>query len=158
LAIQAALFMSRTSGIDIELSVKSQQPIDLLNLLMENGWSPFSVGDNDVLFLPLGDKGDFNWQSRPKDMWADVIAELRKKSNRGEAIGIRLTWKDSNFGGTFHFQRTESTARIWTLWYTHGPKLNKCDGLLDHGWFIERIVPVLAERGFEIVAVETRDY
>ena len=100
--------MSISATININLARHKSQDIstfEIIKVLKDFGWS--LTHDGYTSYLPLGDKDDFEWQSK-KNMNFDSVKKLiLMKESSEELIGIILTWQTSDIGGVFLFDLTE---------------------------------------------------
>jgi hypothetical protein len=92
--------MSRTCGCRIVVQPKHERPLDLLRLLIDDGWSFDAY--RQIMYLPLGDHDAFDWQHCPAAEWPQLLKMFEQKQAAGERLGIALFWQDSAIGGTFH--------------------------------------------------------
>lgn len=150
--------MSRQCGVAITIQLSHESALDVLLLLLNNGWSATYGGH--ITYLPLGDKDDFDWQFTSATNWSDILTVLRHKQMADERLGLALFWQESGIGGTFHIEPDTTYPnglRIWTLWNPDRPRLPDCDWFTDHGWFLHRILPILIRSDIFIAVVECGD-
>ncbi|MCP5096930.1 MAG: hypothetical protein GY943_15380 [Chloroflexi bacterium] len=156
--------MSRTSSININLLSKEHSRLDILSILLQNGWSATASGQ--ITYTPLGDNDDYNWQSCKAEQWLQILEEIKQKELQNERIGLALYWKDSGIGGTFHLNSIEPSLespqynriKLWILPYSERPRLENCGWLTDHSWFITRIMPSIFDANLFVETVECTDY
>lgn len=126
-------------SISIEISLSKQiSRMTILHKLEEFGWSYSDQGK--VTFLPVGDEDDFDWQH--KDIPIDELLKiLAIKDNQGELIGVAMTWKDTNVGGTFLIKQN-GTILI-------SPHINRkvldvesYNKVTDINWYTTKLVPI----------------
>ncbi|WP_337034591.1 hypothetical protein [Paenibacillus illinoisensis] len=129
--------MSISSSIEIALSKPVARMI-ILQKLEEFGWSYNDHGK--VTFLPVGDVDDFDWQHEciPLEELFKILAE---KDNQKELIGVVMTWRDTNIGGTF-LVRENGTIIM-------SPDINRrilnvesYNKITDINWYMTKLVPV----------------
>lgn len=129
--------MSISSSIEIALSKPVARMI-ILQKLVEFGWSYNDHGK--VTFLPIGDVDDFDWQHEciPLEELFKILAE---KDNQKELIGVVMTWRDTNIGGTF-LVRENGTIIM-------SPDINRrilnvesYNKITDINWYMTKLVPV----------------
>ena len=156
--------MSRTSSIDINLLSKEHSRLDILSVLLQNGWSATATGQ--ISYTPLGDNDDFDQQTCKAEQWEQVYKEIELKELKNEKIGLALFWKDSGIGGTFHLNPIVASSEtplynrlhLWIMPYTERPRLENCEWLTDHSWFITRIMPGIFDANLFVESVESADY
>ncbi|PIH57646.1 hypothetical protein CS562_20890 [Paenibacillus sp. LK1] len=78
--------------------IKANIRNDYSKQIRKFGWSYNDHGH--ATFLPIGDDDDYGWQhvSISKE---ELLKILSTKEKQRELIGIGMTWKDTNIGGTF---------------------------------------------------------
>ncbi|WP_145326110.1 hypothetical protein [Paenibacillus xylanexedens] len=132
--------MSVSASIEISLS-KQISRMTILRKLEEFGWSYNDQGK--VTFLPIGDEDDFNWQRKciPTD---ELLKILAIKDNQGELIGVAMTWKDTNIGGTFLIKKNGTILM--------SPDINRkvldvesYNKVTDINWYTTKLVPVFGQ-------------
>ena len=130
--------MSVSASIDIELSAPNLQQVDVLRLLLKQGWVIYDNGYKS--FLPINDKGMFNWQWVPISQFtdADLFAILSIKQSFQELIGVSLSWKDTDIGGEFLI----SDDLTLCISLTNNRRINTY-GLTDFDWYLSRIIPAI---------------
>ena len=95
--------MSISAGISIRLSECAQprSAVDIIKVLIDFGWN--IIHDGYISYLPFGDKDDFDWQAKRNINFESLIKILESKEQAEETIGIIMTWKNTDIGGTFLF-------------------------------------------------------
>ncbi len=93
--------MSISASIDLRIvessSGKIVSPIKTLGLLRSNGWNVFNK-NGFVFYLPIGDNEMFDWIGNKIDE-VPLMQILEEKEQKGELIGIGLTWQNTEIGG-----------------------------------------------------------
>lgn len=129
--------MSISSSIEIALSKPVARMI-ILQKFEEFGWSYNDHGK--VTFLPVGDVDDFDWQHEciPLEELFKILAE---KDNQKELIGVVMTWRDTNTGGTFLVKENGTIIM--------SPDINRrvlnvesYNKITDINWYMSKLVPV----------------
>ena len=142
--------MSLAASIDVKL-VKNKDSkfsiIEIIENLIDNGWN---MNDNGVItFLPLNDDDSYNWQ-RESISKEGAMSLLRKKELNNEVVGIALTWKNTNTGGTFLFWNYSS----FSLNISINRKVLKIDEanttITDVNWYLSRLLPILNRGNFRV--------
>ena len=128
--------MSISASIEIYLS-ESMSAMTILHQLETYGWTYNDHGG--VTFLPVGDHDDYHWQHSdvPKNDLEEII---RAKESQGEVIGVAMTWKDTNIGGTLLI--CEKGTFLMSLDINR--KLIEAGGgwsTTDVNWYITRLIP-----------------
>ncbi|MFC9711764.1 hypothetical protein ACFTRD_26835 [Paenibacillus sp. NPDC056933] len=129
--------MSVSSTIEIFLS-KQISGITILSKLEKYGWSYNDHGH--ATFLPVGDDDDYGWQhvSIPKE---ELLKILSTKEKQRELIGVAMTWKDTNRGGTFLIRENGT--------FLMSPDINRkvvevesYSNITDINWYMTKLIPV----------------
>ena len=130
--------MSVSASIDIELSAPNLQQVDVLRLLLKQGWVIYDNGCKS--FLPINDKDMFNWHRVPTSQItdADLFAILSIKQSFQELIGVSLSWKDTDIGGEFLI----SDDLTLCISLSNNRRINTY-GLTDFDWYLSRIIPAI---------------
>jgi hypothetical protein len=145
-------------GIRLTLYSPRQKRLELLGLLLGQGWTPGYNG-KQIMYLPPGDKNRFHWKFAAVSEWPQVLATLEQVQGNGERIGLDLSWQGSERGGLFHFDGKPEphTTELWTAWFDDRPLLADCGWLTDQNWYLQRIVPVLVTAGVYVQEVRGVD-
>ena len=99
--------MSVSASINIHLSKNNNKhvpAIEIIKVLINFGWNLLHNGY--IGYLPIGDKDDFDWQEK-KISFEELVSILKEKEETNEVIGIIMTWKNTEIGGTFLFYTNE---------------------------------------------------
>lgn len=129
--------MSVSSSIEICLS-KQLSGMTILSKLEKYGWSYNDHGH--ATFLPIGDDDDYCWQhvSIPKE---ELLKILSTKEKQRELIGVGMTWKDTNIGGTFLIRENGN--------FLMSPDINRkvvegesYSNITDINWYMTKLIPV----------------
>lgn len=139
--------MSTTSSIDFTIVNGSKviSPTTIIKILNKQGWG-FDL-DNHKEYLPVGDNDQYNWQIEALTDFA-LWELLKKKEEKGEAIGVVMTWLNSEIGGSFHFWSKNTFSIIINI----NRKLT-ADGETDVNWYINKIVPPLKAHQIQIESI-----
>ncbi|MBE7682941.1 hypothetical protein [Paenibacillus sp. P13VS] len=129
--------MSISSSIEIALSKPVARTI-ILQKLEEFGWSYSDHGK--VTFLPIGDVDDFDWQHEciPLEELFKILAE---KDKQKELIGVVMTWRDTNIGGTF-LVRENGTIIMSPDIKRRILNVESYNKITDINWYMTKLVPV----------------
>ncbi len=142
--------MSVTAGIDIKLHNLQMKYVDLIKLLLENGWG---IEKGICAYLPLRDGENFNWQSNIGLSDKEVLDIINQKEDLKELIGLSLIWRNTNIGGTLllsdelSFSMNINTSRLETEY-----------GLTDFSWYLEKIIPIFNKHNIQFEGVECTHY
>jgi hypothetical protein len=138
--------VSTSSFIDVNLSKENEwiHPVDLIQSLLTFGWE---LNDNgEIVYLPLGDDDSYSWKSAPLSQKAEVMAELKKKQDCDELIGVVATYKDTQIGGDLLFLPEE--RQITFSLSINNKKTNS--GISDFDWYKEKLAPWIGTFSTEI--------
>jgi hypothetical protein len=143
--------MSRSSWITLRLHrPRGVSRVDVVRALLAGGWR---AGDEDggFIYLPLGDKDDFDWESAPLAELDRVLAEMQKKERAGEVLGLGVSWADTGIGGSLVCW-TDDTISL----STNADRRTIGDTrITDVSWYVPKLVaPVESMRGVVIEALE----
>ena len=132
--------MSVSSSIEISLS-KPLSRLTILQKLEEFGWSYNDQGK--VSYLPIGDEDDFDWQHKDIPV-EELLKILAIKDSQSELIGVAMTWKDTNIGGTFLIKENNTILM--------SPDINRkvldvesYNKVTDINWYTTKLIPVFGE-------------
>ena len=145
--------MSHAAGINITISSSTKSILELIEVLVNNGWS---VKDHShISYLPLGDQDAFNWQHIAIAAWPKIVEILKQKEKSRELIGLVMTWKDANIGGEFLFFPEGQLVAV--SWSVNRKALKHCADFTDHSWYLTRVLTPLLKEGIVIESVQCYD-
>ena len=126
--------MSTDAGafLRVQLS-EDMSSMDVLSALLSDGWVLDDLGS--ITYLSPGDE-DFDWTSRGHDARDQVERDLQQRARQGEVLGVVLSLRETDIGGTFLFY---SDGRV-----TFSPIVNRvlrADGTTDADWYLSRLLP-----------------
>lgn len=128
--------MSITSSIDFTIADSvNATPTYIIDILHKQGWE-FDL-DSKKEYLPVGDNEEYDWQIEKLSNSA-LWKILKEKEYNCETIGIVMTWKSSEIGGSFHFWSQNSFSMIINI-----NKKITLEGETDVNWYINKIIPLL---------------
>jgi hypothetical protein len=150
--------MSVQASLDLNFQDydKAITPINLITLLLNNGWS---LNDNGrISYLPIGDNYDFDWIISSQISKDELMMMLEEKEKRNELIGIVLTWKNTNIGGSILFYPSDKISFVFNInrRILHGLDNFK---MTDFNWYLSRILPIFNKNNIPLksfVIDETR--
>lgn len=99
-------------------------------------------------YLPLGDDDDFDWQ-RDNITVDSLLKVLREKEQKGELVGIVMTWKDTNIGGEFLLR---NDGRIFVNLSMNlkliesGMKIQ----ITDLNWYLIKLLPAFSQDDLQV--------
>lgn len=132
-------------SVSIDLVVASRigevDPVDVVRSLVENGWS--FAQDGVACFLRSGDIDDFDWEFSTVDK-SQLFYILAEKVRSDHFLGLVLLWHDS--GGSFLVRKT---GEITFLVNVNRINLGNL-GILDVGWYLDKLLMPLGRAGFEV--------
>jgi hypothetical protein len=145
--------MSRSASIDI-LFLREIDVRRCIQSLIDSGWRADDEGK--MVYLPTGDKDDFNWTSARNESWADVFAIIQDKAGNGELVGIVMTWKDSQVGGEFLF--FPEKLHFSLLLSKNRKVLATCNGFSDYSWYLSALLPSFIKAECSIESIICEDF
>ncbi len=146
--------MAISTSIDLKLTSKEKKELSIkqvLECLFKDNWTIHNNGN--VIYLPIGDDGDYNWISEILHI-NDVNDILSFKEAKNETVGIVLFEKSSligvqllYFGGyDISFNLSINTLYNKTLINTR---------IIDANWYLERLVaPLIKEYYLEGLCIQ----
>lgn len=143
--------MSISASIDIQLSNERITPIDIVSILINNGWT---INDNgEKVFLPLNDDGMYDWHSERDITDNEVINILKLKDKAKESLGISLTWLDTNIGGEFVINHD----LLITITLSNNRQVNGYS-VTDFDWYLSKLVPLFQKENIYIELISFSHY
>ncbi|WP_411735174.1 hypothetical protein [Paenibacillus sp. M2] len=129
-------------SISIEISLSKQiSRMTILRKLVDFGWSYNDQGK--VTYLPIGDDNEFNWQRKSIPL-EELLKILVIKDNQRELIGVAMTWKDTDVGGTFLIEENGTILM--------SPDINRkvldvesYNKITDVNWYVTKLIPVFGQ-------------
>ena len=135
--------MSISAAITLTIVKKSKKMtwVDIIQLLLDNGWS---INDHGMMsYLPLHDNDMFDWQREPINN-EKLITILTEKETLREQLGVCITWKDTNIGGSLlAFSDDQVLFSIDINRQTM--QVDKKDIVTDVNWYLSKINPILLQ-------------
>ena len=114
----------------------------VMQLLLTNGWN---INDHGKMtYLPLHDNDMYSWQREPIDE-DKLIGILTEKEAAKESLGICITWKDSNIGGSL-VTLNENEVMLSININRKTIKLYEGEIITDVNWYLARINFILSQR------------
>jgi hypothetical protein len=142
--------LSRASWITLHVHRPSGvSRVDLVRAVLAGGWR---AGYQDALmWLPLGDKDDFDWQIGSIADLDRVLTEMKKKERAGEVLGLDVTWGDTGIGGSLLCWKDDTISLS-----TNADRQTIGDTrITDVSWYLPKLVePIEAVRGVVIGALD----
>ncbi|KYF82528.1 hypothetical protein BE11_06795 [Sorangium cellulosum] len=146
--------MGRSVWIDLGIPGLKSNVHDVLSALLEAGWS--YNDDGHINYLPVGDRGDFDWRWAELDRWPDVLAAIKVKEERDELVGISLVYEEAGAGGEFLLDPGKERLMISLSIDTRD--MQTAPRFVDFTWYLERLIPAISRAGFTIECVECRQH
>jgi hypothetical protein len=143
--------MSAVASITLRF-IQQVITVDILPDLLEAGWNVNYFGN--ICYLPLNDRGDYNWQYTSIENWPQVELVIKEQKHENQTVGLGLTWKDSQVGGTFHFS---SDGSMTILLSSNRIKLTQSAPFTDFSWYLVRLLELIISRGYAISEIECSD-
>jgi len=146
--------MSISTSLDLKLAISNEveiKAIEIIELLEKGNWNLLKNGE--VLYLPIGDDGDYNWTS--KRMTVEEIKKIisRKNTNK-ETIGIALYHKATAVGIEMLYFESGSVSFNLSMNTVYMNKSQRTK-ILDASWYLKEIVePLIAKYYCEKMNIE----
>lgn len=136
--------MAKEASIEINCERYSQRLSEIIELLDMIGWGFFDEDDN-VEYLPLGDRGDYNWQIGASMSKGELYSLIGRKQERGEMVGLVMYYCDTDVGITL---LAENTASIMIMLNINRRTLGEdFYEITDIGWYTSNLVHKLIRNG-----------
>ena len=146
--------MAREAILEIDCSRYSERIIDIINLFNEIGWKYYDAEKN-IMYLPLGDDDDFDWQK--KFFTEDELQELiNNKQDKFEHIGLNLYYENSEEGVILLARNTKEI--IIDISINRRTIENNRDSITDIGWYFDNIIRKFKDRGCSIDCIKFEEY
>lgn len=132
--------MSISFSLNIKLENTTVQSKEIVDFMIQNGWSIIKEGK--ITYLPLNDDEMFDWTVSEKSL-SDFMKLVDEKERINELIGVELNWSNTNIGGhlllysgsDFSFQLNINTKYLQT-----GYKIP------DFDWYAKNIIGILIQQ------------
>ena len=141
--------MSASASIDISVAGNNVSAIEIIQVLMNSGWT--LVHNGYINYLPLGNKDDFDWQAN-KDINIEELNQiLQAKKEQKEIIGVRMTWQNTDIGGDFLFwpkNNNVNSLETFSLNFDGNRQKIKMENnyeLTDFQWYLSKLLPQLSK-------------
>lgn len=136
--------MSKHDSLEFDFE-ESFDTLKIIDNLLSGGWSYNDSGK--IVYLPLGDKGLFDWKSKALESWGNVYDVIREKVRCGEVVGLNMTWQDSGVGAQFLF---DSGNKVLAVNLTINRIRASDSNDTDFSWYIPRIINSLEKDGYKM--------
>lgn len=146
--------MGREALITINCERYSERIMDIVDLLFQIGWCNRNK-KGDVEYLPVGDKGEYNWQEQQlSDDEVNLI--VNKKQDENEMVGLALYYQNSIDGLVL---LAKNTKEIMLDLDINRRKMGEDrDAITDIGWYFDNLILKIIERGCPIDSIQFEDY
>ena len=146
--------MGREALITINCERYSERIMDIVDLLFQIGWCNRNK-KGDVEYLPVGDKGEYNWQEQQiSDDEVNLI--INKKQDENEMVGLALYYQNSIEGLIL---LAKNTKEIMLDLDINRRKMGEDrDAITDIGWYFDNLIQKIIERGCSIDSIQFEDY
>jgi hypothetical protein len=143
--------MSRSVSIWITLERAITEPLHILTALTQLGWTYSLHNDEQIMYLPMGDRGSYEWQFAPMTNLDGILGEMRAKFANTEEIGIVM----HSDGTSMHILFPESYTQMRFLIYNVGRKfLNGIHQVTDFSWYLNNILPSVADNRISAISCD----
>jgi len=119
-------------------------PVKVVQTLLDNGWTLNDHGQ--VSYLLVGDRDDFDWQRQRIEM-ATLMEVLKQKEQRGELIGVVMTWKDTGIGGNFLIRNDGWVSVNLSINRKCIDRSEDIGAITDVNWYLIRLLPAFQRNG-----------
>lgn len=127
-----------------------------LKLLISHGWNLVNP-DGEVSYLPPGDDDNFNY-IHSKISVPSLMRILEEKEQKGELIGVTLTWQDTFIGGDlFLWSEKEALEKKIHTPMSFGLDINRKTltnqdnfEMTDVNWYLERLLPIFNQNNMRV--------
>ena len=146
--------MGKEASIEINCSRYSKDIIKVIDLFLDMGWNAYD-SDNRITYLPIGDKGDYAWESGLISL-DDLREVIKKKQSLQETIGLVLYYEKTGHGITVLAKDTEE--------FFFGLDINRKtydtsrESITDLGWYFCNTVNRMVENGCPIDHIRFQEY
>jgi len=141
--------MSISASIDFKILNNNVKCIQIVNLFLKYGWTLNDCGC--ITYLPVGDKDDFDWISE-KITCDEIFKIIELKEVEKEIIGIVITWKNTEIGGSCLFFENG----LFSFCLNVNRKIIKSSLVrrTDVSWYLTRILPVFELENIQIETIK----
>ena len=140
--------MGLSSNISIKANFNERNFMQIIQALVSSGWTFNDYGK--FTLLPIGDKDDFDWTSIDKIEQQELFHVFEEKLKVKEIIGIVITWKDTNCGGSLLFDIENENLSINLN--INRKLLHNNSRHTDFTWYLEKLVNLIEN---EVVDIES---
>ncbi len=128
--------MSASASIKFHSSeITSAIYINIVRKLIDCGWSINDYGK--ITYMA----DEFDWYDSELSELEPVIQKIAIEIDHGRASGLTLLWMDSEIGGSFLWVNEREVLFSLIV----NPLKLKESNVVDFSWYLEKLVPVLAE-------------
>jgi len=131
--------MSVSNYLDIETAFSGLSRADFIESLVEDGWN--LVSDGKIEFLPVGDNGDYDWQTEAVSQ-AELFDIMKQKESNNEELGIAMHWSNSEKGFSL---RIDKDATLSFSFFAGERILEDTHKIADVSWYLNKIVPAISK-------------
>lgn len=149
--------MSVDMSINIKLKDNNSNKINVVTFLKDlisSGWN--LINDNRIIYLPIGDDGDYDWSE--DNMTIDNFFNIVKvKEENNEVIGIMIKWKESEIGGNLLIYSTSEI--IFSICVNRKKiRLSNNDEMIDINWYVEKLILPLKRKNYMFESFSYEEY
>lgn len=149
--------MSISASIDIKLAKLNNNivsPMEIIRSLLHYGWT---FNDNgQVMYLLIGDKDTFDWKIDTTNQ-ESLLKLLTEKENRGEIVGVVITWSNTGIGGTLLFFEKSSITINLTINRKTIKAAEEIE-ITDVNWYLTKLVPALKHNNHIIESILFKEH
>ncbi|WP_437740790.1 hypothetical protein WMF39_34725 [Sorangium sp. So ce1504] len=142
--------MGRSASIVVGIPKLGLNVYSVVSSLLAAGWSYDDHGH--ISYLPVGDRGEFDWQWAELDRWPEVAAVIKSKEGEGELVGVSLVYEDTGSGGEFLLNPSDDSL-LFSL-TINMRDVQGVSGVVDFTWYLERLIPAILRVGLSIEYLE----
>lgn len=124
----------------------SVNPLEVIELFLKSGWTQIDQGKVSYL-AHTPDDDDYDWIDRPCSQWDSVKAEILKKINLSQKIGIQLYFEQ--VGGIFIFKTlANKNLDVMISWSINRRVLK--NNLTDFSYYENELIRTLKSGGLRV--------
>lgn len=146
-------------SMEMEIYVRSKTYFDGLRILFEHDWTPFDL-QGKVTYLAPGDIDDFDFKTATTlDFVFQVLSEREARGEFGYMYVYDKQHRDM-LTLSIYSRNKQPPYRVFEFHFGLGGAGKRLTGSVrhtDYSYYLERIVPVLEQEGFQFFQIKCHD-